>query len=52
MAIDSGATEAVMSERSLARVIDIPEGLAMTIGATYEVADGTEIPKLGGNKSS
>ena len=50
MAIDGGATETGMSERTLAGVIDITKGPAMKRGLTYEVADGTEIPSLGERK--
>ena len=46
-AIDSGATETVMSQRTHAGVIDITEGPAMKRGVTYEVADGTEISARG-----
>ena len=50
VAIDSGATETVMSEKPLSGVIDITDGPAMKRGVTYEVADGTEIPNLGERK--
>ena len=39
-----------MSEATLNGVIDITEGAAMKRGATYEVADGTEIPNPGERK--
>ena len=50
VAVDSGATETVMSEETLSGVIDITEGPAMKRGVAYEVADGTEIPNLGETK--
>ena len=50
VAIDSGATETVMSEKTLNGVIDITEGPAMKRGVAYEVVDGTEIPNLGERK--
>ena len=50
VAVDSGATETVMGERTLAGVIDISDSPAMRRGVTYEVADGTTIPNLGERK--
>ena len=50
VAVDSGATETVMDERTLAGVIDITESPAMKRGVTYEVADGATIPNLGERK--
>jgi len=47
VAIDSGATETVMSEETLNGVIDIKESAACKRGIVYEVADGTQIPNLG-----
>ena len=47
VAVDSGATETVMSEATLAGVIDITEGAACKRGVMYEVANGVEIPNLG-----
>ena len=47
VAIDSGATETVMSEETLSGVIDIKESAACKRGIVYEVADGTQIPNLG-----
>ena len=47
VAIDSGATENVMSEDTLNGVIDIKESAACKRGIVYEVADGTQIPNLG-----
>ena len=47
VAVDSGATETVMSEETLAGVIDITEGSACKRGVKYEVANGVEIPNLG-----
>ena len=38
--VDSGATETVMAESTLAGVIDITEGFACKRGVTYEVANG------------
>ena len=51
VAIDSGATEAVMSEDTLNGVIDIKENAACKRGIVYEVADGTQIPNLGEGSS-
>ena len=48
--VDSGATETVMAESTLAGVIDITEGSACKRGVTYEVANGEEIPNLGERK--
>ena len=48
VAIDSGAAETVMSEETLNGVIDIKESAACKRGIVYEVADGTQIPNLGG----
>jgi hypothetical protein len=48
--VDSGATETVMSEATLAGVIDITEGPAYKRGVVYEVANGEEIPNLGERK--
>ena len=45
--IDSGATETVIPEETLAGVIDISEGAAFKRGVQYEVADGTKVPNLG-----
>ena len=50
VAVDSGATETLMAESTLAGVIDITEGAAFKRGATYEVANGEEIPNLGERK--
>ena len=47
VAIDSGATETVMSEETLSGVIDIKESAACKRGIVYEVADGAQIPNLG-----
>ena len=49
VAIDSGATETVMSDETLNRVIGIKESAACKRGIVYEVADGTQIPNLGEN---
>ena len=48
--VDSGATETVMSEGTLAGVIDITEGPPMKRGVMYEVANGVNIPNLGERK--
>lgn len=50
VAVDSGATETVMSAEPLDGVIDITEGPASTRGVKYEVANGVEIPNLGERK--
>ena len=49
MAVDSGATESVVSEDMLTRVTTV-EGCAQKKGVQYEVADGTLIPNLGEKK--
>ena len=46
IAVDSGATETVISEDMLTS-IDIVEGECRKKGVEYEVADGTMIPNLG-----
>ena len=50
VAVDSGATETVMSEDTLNGVIDITDSAACKRGIVYEVADGTQIPNLGERK--
>ena len=45
--VDSGATETVMPETTLAGVIDITAGPAHLRGVEYQVADGTRIPNPG-----
>ena len=45
--VDSGATETVMPEKTLAGVIDIASGPAHLRGVEYQVADGTRITNLG-----
>ena len=50
IAVDSGATETVMSEETLNGIIDITESAACKRGIVYEVADGTQIPNLGDRK--
>ena len=47
VAVDSGATETVMSEETLNGVIDITEGPACKRGVKYEVADGVQNPNRG-----
>jgi len=49
MAVDSGASESVVSDEMLTRVTTV-EGEAMKKGVQYEVADGTLIPNLGEKK--
>jgi len=49
MAVDSGASESVVSEEMLTRVTTV-EGDAQKKGVQYEVADGTLIPNLGEKK--
>ena len=49
MAVDSGASESVVSEDMLTRVTTV-EGYAQKKGVQYEVADGTLIPNLGEKK--
>ena len=49
MAVDSGASENVVSDEMLTRATTV-EGDAMKKGVQYEVADGTLIPNLGGKK--
>ena len=49
MAVDSGASESVVSEDMLTGVETV-EGYAKNKGIQYEVADGTLIPKLGEKK--
>ena len=44
--VDSGATETVMTVDCLAGEIDITEEVALKNGVKYEVANGTQIPKL------
>ena len=44
MAVDSGASESVVSDEMLTRVTTV-EGDAMKKGVQYEVADGILIPK-------
>ena len=46
MAVDSGASESVVSDEMLTSV-DTVEGGAMKKGVRYEVADGTLTPNLG-----
>ena len=46
LAVDSGATETVVPDESLARV-DVEEGAAFRRGVKYEVANGVMIPNLG-----
>ena len=46
VAVDSGATETVVSENTLTSVA-ITDGPAKQRGVMYEVADGTRIPNLG-----
>ena len=48
--VDSGATETVMPEATLAGVIGITEGPPMKRGVMYEVANGVNIPNLGERK--
>ena len=50
VAVDSGASETVMSEKTLAGVIEITEGPACKRGVMYEVANGVQIPNLGERK--
>lgn len=50
VAIDSGATETVMSPESLEGVVGITEGPAFVRGAKYEVANGVQISNLGERK--
>ena len=50
VAIDSGASETVMSEATRSGIVDITEGPALRRGVTYEVANGVEIPNLGERK--
>jgi len=49
MAVDSGASESVVSEDMLTGVETV-EGYAQKKGVQYEVADGTLIPNLGEKK--
>jgi len=49
MAVDSGATETVLSDEMLTS-IEIKEGEACRKGVQYEVASGTLIPNLGEKK--
>ena len=49
MAVDSGASESVVSEDMLTGVETV-EGYAKKKGIQYEVADGTLIPNLGEKK--
>ena len=46
MAVDSGASESVVSDEMLTRATTV-EGEAMKKQAQYEVADGTLVPNLG-----
>ena len=46
MAVDSGASESVVSEDML-NGVETVEGKAKNMGVQYEVADGTLIPKFG-----
>ena len=46
LAVDSGATENVVSEDML-QSVEMKEGLAAKRGVEYEVANGTRIPNLG-----
>ena len=46
MAVDSGASESVVSDEMITSVETV-EGYAMRKGVRYEVADGTLIPNLG-----
>ena len=50
VAIDSGASETVLDEKTLSGIIDITEGPALRRGISYEVANGVEIPNLGERK--
>ena len=50
IAVDSGATETVMSEETLNGIIDITESAACKRGIVYEVADVTQMPNLGERK--
>jgi hypothetical protein len=50
VAVDSGATETVMSAETLGGVVDITEGPAFVRGVQYEVANGVQIPNLGERK--
>ena len=49
MAVDSRASESVVSEDMLTRVTTV-EGYAQKKGVQYEVADGTLMPNLGEKK--
>ena len=49
MAVDSGASESVVSEDML-NGVETVEGKAKKMGVQYEVADGTLIPNLGEKK--
>jgi len=49
MAVDSGASESVVSEDMLTGIATV-EGYAQKKGVQYEVADGTLIPNLGEKK--
>ena len=49
MAVDSGASESVVSEDML-NGVETLEGKAKKMGVQYEVADGTLIPNLGEKK--
>ena len=49
MAVDSGATETVVSEEML-ETIETKDGPAKKRGVEYEVADGDRIPNLGEKK--
>ena len=49
MAVDSGASESVVSEDML-QGVETVEGYAKKKGIQYEVADGTLIPNLGEKK--
>ena len=49
MAVDSGASESVVSEEML-QGVETVEGYAKKNGVQYEVADGTLIPNLGEKK--
>ena len=49
MAVDSGASESVVSEEML-QGVETVEGFAKKKGVQYEVADGTLIPNLGEKK--
>ena len=47
VSVDSGSTDTAVPEETLNGIIDITESAACKRGVVYEVADGTQIPKLG-----